>query len=42
MWEELSDPEALVFEASDVVERAEEHGDLFAPVVEVQQELPDL
>jgi bifunctional non-homologous end joining protein LigD len=42
MWDELSDPEALVFEASDVVERAEEHGDLFAPVVEVQQELPDL
>ena len=42
MWEELSDPETLVFEASDVVERAEEHGDLFAPVVEVQQELPDL
>jgi bifunctional non-homologous end joining protein LigD len=41
-WEELEDPEALVFEASDVLERVEEHGDLFAPVVELQQELPDL
>jgi bifunctional non-homologous end joining protein LigD len=42
LWEELEDPEALVFEASDVLERAEEHGDLFAPVVELRQELPDL
>jgi hypothetical protein len=25
-----------------VLERVEEHGDLFAPVVELQQELPDL
>jgi bifunctional non-homologous end joining protein LigD len=41
-WQELEDPEALVFEASDVLERAEEHGDLFAPVVELRQELPDL
>ena len=41
-WEELEDPEALVFEASDVLERVEEHGDLYAPVVELQQELPDL
>jgi bifunctional non-homologous end joining protein LigD len=41
-WEELDDPEALVFEASDVLERVEEHGDLYAPVVELQQELPDL
>jgi bifunctional non-homologous end joining protein LigD len=41
-WEELDDPDALVFEASDVLERVEEHGDLFAPVVELQQELPDL
>jgi bifunctional non-homologous end joining protein LigD len=41
-WEELEDPEALVFEAADVLERVEEHGDLFAPVVELQQELPDL
>jgi bifunctional non-homologous end joining protein LigD len=41
-WEELEEPDALVFEASDVLERVEEHGDLFAPVVELQQELPDL
>jgi bifunctional non-homologous end joining protein LigD len=41
-WEELDDPDALVFEASDVLERVEEHGDLFAPVVKLRQELPDL
>jgi bifunctional non-homologous end joining protein LigD len=41
-WEELDDPEALVFEAADVLERIEERGDLFAPVVELQQKLPDL
>jgi bifunctional non-homologous end joining protein LigD len=41
-WEELDDPDALVFEAADVLERVEERGDLFAPVVELQQELPDL
>ena len=39
-WEELEDPRALVFEAADVLERVEEHGDLFAPVVELRQELP--
>jgi len=41
-WEELEDPEALVFEAAGVLERFERHGDLFAPVAELQQELPDL
>jgi bifunctional non-homologous end joining protein LigD len=41
-WEELDDPDALVFEAADVLERLEAHGDLFAPVVELEQELPDL
>jgi bifunctional non-homologous end joining protein LigD len=41
-WSELEDPEALVFEAGDVLERVAEHGDLFAPVVELQQELPEL
>ncbi|MEA2332209.1 MAG: bifunctional non-ous end joining protein LigD [Thermoleophilaceae bacterium] len=41
-WEELEDPSALVFEAPDVLERVERHGDLFAPVVELRQELPDL
>ena len=41
-WEELGDPDALEFEAADVLERVEEHGDLFAPVVELRQELPAL
>jgi bifunctional non-homologous end joining protein LigD len=41
-WEELEQPDALVFEAADVLERVERHGDLFAPVAELQQELPDL
>jgi bifunctional non-homologous end joining protein LigD len=44
MWEELEagDPDALVFEAGDVLRRVEEHGDLFAPVAELEQELPNL
>jgi bifunctional non-homologous end joining protein LigD len=41
-WEELEDPSALVFEAADVLERVESDGDLFAPVAEMRQELPDL
>jgi bifunctional non-homologous end joining protein LigD len=41
-WEELDDPGSLVFEAADVLERVEREGDLFAPVVEMHQELPDL
>jgi bifunctional non-homologous end joining protein LigD len=41
-WEELEEPDALVFEVDDVLERVEQHGDLFAPVVELRQELPDL
>jgi bifunctional non-homologous end joining protein LigD len=41
-WDELEDPAALVFEAAQVLERVEQHGDLFAPVVELKQELPDL
>jgi bifunctional non-homologous end joining protein LigD len=41
-WEELGDPDSLVFEAADVLERVERHGDLFAPVVELRQELPEL
>jgi bifunctional non-homologous end joining protein LigD len=32
----------LVFEASDVLERIERHGDLFAPVLELEQDLPEL
>jgi bifunctional non-homologous end joining protein LigD len=39
---ELGDGSGLVFEASDVLERIEEHGDLFAPVLELEQELPEL
>jgi bifunctional non-homologous end joining protein LigD len=41
-WSELDDPGALVFEAADVLDRVERHGDLFAPVVELEQELPSL
>ena len=31
----------LVFKTGDVLERIEQHGDLFAPVLELEQELPD-
>jgi bifunctional non-homologous end joining protein LigD len=43
-WEEVEagDGDALVFEAGDVLERVEEHGDLFAPVVDLEQALPEL
>jgi bifunctional non-homologous end joining protein LigD len=47
-WEEVEraiekdDPDSLVFEAGDVLKRIEEHGDLFAPVLELKQELPEL
>jgi bifunctional non-homologous end joining protein LigD len=43
-WEEVEegDAEALVFEAGDVLDRLEDQGDLFAGVVELRQELPDL
>jgi bifunctional non-homologous end joining protein LigD len=43
-WDEVEtgDPDALVFEADDVLARVEEHGDLFAPVAELQQSLPNL
>ncbi len=32
----------LVFESSDVLERLDRHGDLFAPVLELEQDLPKL
>ena len=32
----------LVFEAEDVLRRLDEHGDLFASVLELEQELPQL
>jgi bifunctional non-homologous end joining protein LigD len=43
-WAELEggDPAELVFEAGDVLERVERHGDLFAPAVEQVQRLPEL
>ena len=45
-WDEVAevvdsgDPEQLVFQADDVLERVATHGDLFAPVVELEQALP--
>jgi bifunctional non-homologous end joining protein LigD len=43
-WEEVSDGAAgktdLRFEAADVLARIDEHGDLFAPVLELKQSLP--
>jgi bifunctional non-homologous end joining protein LigD len=47
-WEEVEatvqreDPGYLVFETADVLKRIEKHGDLFAPVLELKQELPEL
>ena len=39
---ESGDAASLVFEAGDVLERIEQHGDLFAPVLELKQKLPEL
>jgi bifunctional non-homologous end joining protein LigD len=45
-WEEVEaavasgDPDDLAFTSDQVLERVAEHGDLFAPVVELEQELP--
>ncbi|HWW68246.1 MAG TPA: non-homologous end-joining DNA ligase [Solirubrobacterales bacterium] len=39
---EREDTESLVFEGSDVLKRIEREGDLFAPVLELTQELPEL
>jgi bifunctional non-homologous end joining protein LigD len=47
-WEEVEvaagagDGSTLVFDAGEVLERIERHGDLFAPVLELKQELPEL
>jgi bifunctional non-homologous end joining protein LigD len=47
-WEEVEaaadsgDGSTLVFEAGAVLERISDRGDLFAPVLELEQELPDL
>jgi len=39
---ESGDPEPIRFEAAAVLERVEDRGDLFAPVLELKQELPGL
>ncbi len=47
-WEEVDkavgrqDARALYFEAKDVLKRIEEHGDLFLPVISMEQKLPDV
>jgi len=47
-WDEVEravakdDAGSLVFEAKDVLKRIERHGDLFAPVLELRQALPEL
>ena len=47
-WDEVEgalqrdDADSLIFEAGDVLERIERHGDLFAPVLERKQKLPGL
>jgi bifunctional non-homologous end joining protein LigD len=47
-WEEVEavaasgEPERLAFTSDDVLARVAEHGDLFAPVEELRQELPTL
>jgi bifunctional non-homologous end joining protein LigD len=39
---ESGDPDPIRFETADVLERVEDRGDLFAPVLELEQELPGL
>jgi bifunctional non-homologous end joining protein LigD len=39
---ERDDADSLVFEAANVLKRVEQHGDLFAPILELKQALPDL
>jgi bifunctional non-homologous end joining protein LigD len=47
-WHELDEafeaerPERLVFESDEVLARADEHGDLFKPVLELKQTLPEV
>jgi bifunctional non-homologous end joining protein LigD len=47
LWDEVEeladdgDPDSVRFEAEQVLARVAEHGDLFAPVLELEQELPD-
>jgi len=45
-WDEVEavlrsrDPDELEFTSDDVLARVAEHGDCFAPVLELEQELP--
>jgi bifunctional non-homologous end joining protein LigD len=39
---EADDADLLRFEADEVLERVDEHGDLFAPVLNMKQKLPEL
>jgi bifunctional non-homologous end joining protein LigD len=40
-WDEIEDESLdLIFQTGDALERVEEHGDLFAPVLELKQKLP--
>jgi bifunctional non-homologous end joining protein LigD len=45
-WEEVEkcvkkgDPELLAFESSEVLKRIDKHGDLFDPVLTLEQEVP--
>ncbi|HEU4735415.1 MAG TPA: non-homologous end-joining DNA ligase [Solirubrobacterales bacterium] len=39
---EKDDADSLVFEAADVLKRIDKHGDLFAPVLDLKQKLPEL
>jgi len=47
-WDEVDkclskeDPDLLAFESSEVLKRIDKHGDLFAPVLELEQEVPKL
>ena len=47
LWEEVEaladdgDPDSVRFEAEEVLARVDKHGDLFAPVLELRQELPE-
>jgi bifunctional non-homologous end joining protein LigD len=47
-WDEVEkcvkkrDPELLSFEAAEVLKRIDKHGDLFEPVLELQQDVPKL
>jgi bifunctional non-homologous end joining protein LigD len=43
-WDEVEqgEGETLVFDAGELLDRVEESGDLFEPVLTTRQELPDL